>query len=313
MKCLRALDALRLRHARDLEREGDILDDRAPREGRFLLEHHADRLMRAGDRLAGDRDLAFVAVEQPADDIEQRGLAAAGRADHREEFARRHVERHVVDRGEHAFGRLECFDTSSTTSSGAAVAARGAASRRVDRHHAFLSRHSTWPPSWPACSPARRAHRPPRPAPCFTAAMALANVRPSWSSIFDGPEAERALRARQRREVDVGIADALADPVVLDRPVAHARDALLVHFVVVEGAIVGDHDQQRNAVMRRCPERGGAHQEIAVAADGDRKAAGSLERERRADRDAGAAAEAAAAVGAKEVERMVERPPRAVP
>ena len=36
-----------------------------------------------------DRDAALVAVEQPADDVEQGRLAAAGRADHREEFARR--------------------------------------------------------------------------------------------------------------------------------------------------------------------------------------------------------------------------------
>ena len=48
----RALDALRLGHAGDLEREGDVVGDGAPREGRLLLEHHADRGVRAGHGLA---------------------------------------------------------------------------------------------------------------------------------------------------------------------------------------------------------------------------------------------------------------------
>ena len=82
------------------ERERDVLDDGAPREGGFLLEHHADRGVRAGDRLARDRDAARVAVGQAADDVEQGGLAAAGRADDGEELARRHRERHVLERGD---------------------------------------------------------------------------------------------------------------------------------------------------------------------------------------------------------------------
>jgi hypothetical protein len=62
--------------------------------------------------------------------------------------------------------------------------------------------------------------------------------------------------------------------------------------------------------MHRGPQRGDAHQEIAVAADRDRQPPGALERQRRADRNAGAAADAAAAVGADIVERMAERPVR---
>src|SRR5206468_3899598 len=81
----RALDALRLRLACDLEREGDILADGAPGKRRLFLEHHADRGMRAFQGLARDRDTPIVAVEQAADDVEQSGLAAAGRSDDREE------------------------------------------------------------------------------------------------------------------------------------------------------------------------------------------------------------------------------------
>src|SRR5690348_11006500 len=95
---------------------------------------------------------------------------------------------------------------------------------------------------------------------------------------LDRAEALRALRPRHRREVDVGFGNALADPAVLDRTVAHARDSLLMQFVVEEGAIVGDHDEQRDAVMRRGPDRGDAHEEVAVAADADGHAARAFQR-----------------------------------
>ena len=65
--------------------------------------------------------------------------------------------------------------------------------------------------------------------------------------------------------------------------------------------------------MHRGPHRVHAHQEIAVAADRDRQPAGAFERQRRADRNARAAADAAAAVGADIVERMLERHPVVVP
>src|ERR1019366_8048555 len=77
----RALGALGLRHADQLEREGDIVDHRAPGKGGFLLEHHADRLVRAGNGFAGDADHALMMAEQPADHVEQSRFAAARGAD----------------------------------------------------------------------------------------------------------------------------------------------------------------------------------------------------------------------------------------
>src|SRR5437588_9552693 len=68
------------------------------------------------------------------------------------------------------------------------------------------------------------------------------------------PDAERSLRAGHRREVDAGFVDALADPLVLERPAALARHALLVELVVVDGAVVGDDEQARDAVVRGAPE-----------------------------------------------------------
>src|SRR4051794_1676363 len=127
------------------------------------------------------------------------------------------------------------------------------------------------------------------------------------------PECSGALRARHGGEIDVGLGYLLPDPAVLDRAAAHARDALLVQFIVEERAVVGDDDQQRNFIMRRGPHGGHAHQKIAVAAHRDGKTPRALQRERRADRNAGAAADAAAAVGAEIIQWMAEGPARAIP
>src|SRR5205823_1456594 len=113
--------------------------------------------------------------------------------------------------------------------------------------------------------------------------------------------------------IDVGIGDALADPTVLDRPIADSGNALLVQLVVEEGAVVADYNEQRDAVMHRGPDRGGAHEEVAVAADRDRQPPRAFERERRADRHPRSAADAAAAFRADVIERMMEWPRRSVP
>ena len=129
-----------------------------------------------------------------------------------------------------------------------------------------------------------------------------------------GPKPSAPCARPMRGEVDVRIGDALADPLVLDRPVAHARDALLVHLVVVERAVVGDDDaaaesgSARRSTARSRPSGSRRRRRSRPAA-----LPRSLQRQRRADGDAGPAADAAAAVGAEEVERMAERPARAVP
>src|SRR3954468_9775546 len=141
----------------------------------------------------------------------------------------------------------------------------------------------------------------------------LLECRHQIARVNDGVEPDGALRFPQRRAIDVRIRDALADPTVLDRAVADAGDALLVQFVVEERAVVADDDEQRNAVMHRGPDRGCTHEEVAVSADGDRQASRAFERERRAYRHAGPAADAAATLGADVIERMMERPDRTVP
>src|SRR5579862_7638828 len=78
----------------------------------------------------------------------------------------------------------------------------------------------------------------------------------------DRAKTDGALGAAHGGEIDFGLGHALPDPLVLDRAVAHARHPLLVQFVVIERAIVGEHEQQRDLVMHRGPHRGDAHQEI---------------------------------------------------
>src|SRR5256885_7549796 len=134
----------------------------------------------------------------------------------------------------------------------------------------------------------------------------LSRRRLQLGEIGHGPDAERALRAGHRREVDVGLVDALADPLVLDRPAALVRHALLVELVVVEGAVVGNDEQARDAVVRGGPQRRDAHQEIAVAEDPRHHPAAVLERERSSHDHARTGADAAAAVAAKVVERVLE-------
>src|SRR5262249_4745600 len=121
--------------------------------------------------------------------------------------------------------------------------------------------------------------------------------------VDDGSDALCALRYSHRGEVDVGFRDALADPLVLDGTPAHAVDALLVRLVVVEGSVVADDEEARDAVVRGRPQRGDAHEVIAIAEQRDRDPARPLKRERGADRDAGARTDAGAAITAEVVER----------
>ena len=101
------LHPCRLRHSGNLERKRDVLQDGAPRKRRFLLEHHADRGMRADDGRTLDRDAALVVAGQPADDVEERRLAAAGGPDDRYELAGRDGKRDVVDGDDSAVARRE--------------------------------------------------------------------------------------------------------------------------------------------------------------------------------------------------------------
>ena len=81
--------------------------------------------------------------------------------------------------------------------------------------------------------------------------------------------------------------------------------ACLMDHIVVEEGIVRHHDQQRQPVMRRGPDRGPAHQEVAVTQDGHRQPSAALQRERGAHGHSRPGADARTAVHPQVVQRMV--------
>src|SRR5262249_37967656 len=96
-----ALRPLLAAPAEQLERQRDVLGDGAPVvEHRFLEDDPVVVVApRLRGRLAVDLDDALGGVDQVADDPQQRRLAAAGRADQRDEFLRPDVEVDPAQRG----------------------------------------------------------------------------------------------------------------------------------------------------------------------------------------------------------------------
>src|SRR5262249_53349040 len=101
-----AFEPLLFGDAGDLERERYVRQGRSPRKGGLFLKHHSDGPALRPRRLAFELDRAVEATEEAADDVEQRGLAAARRADDGDELALLDVEGDMVDRDELAFRRL---------------------------------------------------------------------------------------------------------------------------------------------------------------------------------------------------------------
>jgi hypothetical protein len=71
----------------DLGRHHDVGQDVAPRQQQRVLEHDAGVAMRPVDRAAAQPDPAGAGRQQAGDHAQQRGLAAAGRADQHQELA----------------------------------------------------------------------------------------------------------------------------------------------------------------------------------------------------------------------------------
>ena len=87
----------------ELEPEGDVLGDRHVREQPVGLEHHVDVALggrHPGHVLALQQDPAARRLDEARDHAQRRRLAAAARAEHREELAAGDLERHAVDRGD---------------------------------------------------------------------------------------------------------------------------------------------------------------------------------------------------------------------
>src|SRR5262249_342292 len=92
-------------HGRDVGR------DRLVREQPDVLDHVPDLAaqvhpVRRGDVLAGEQDAAGCRFDEPVDHAQDRGLAASGRPDESDEFARADLERQRADRDRAVVVRL---------------------------------------------------------------------------------------------------------------------------------------------------------------------------------------------------------------
>jgi hypothetical protein len=93
---------IRLRHLVLLQAEGDVLLHAHMREQRIGLEHHVGwppEGRDAGKVLTVQEDLAFRRRLETSEHAHQGGLAAAGSAQKRKEFALVDLQTQIVDRG----------------------------------------------------------------------------------------------------------------------------------------------------------------------------------------------------------------------
>ena len=88
--------ALARAHTQLLQPELDVRLHGSPREQRELLEDHRGRRLPRPER-ALEEDVARARPEEPRDDVEERGLAAARRAEERDELLGVHCEAHVAE------------------------------------------------------------------------------------------------------------------------------------------------------------------------------------------------------------------------
>jgi hypothetical protein len=75
------------RDAFEFEPKLDVVEHGAPRQEPELLEDHRPVGARSGDRLAADAQFARIRFDEPEQNVEESSLAAAGRADYRQELA----------------------------------------------------------------------------------------------------------------------------------------------------------------------------------------------------------------------------------
>jgi hypothetical protein len=102
---------MRRQYAQLLERKGHVLEDRHVRPDRVALEDHAHAAAlrwheeprgAGGKRPVAQGDLAPIGSLEPGHESEGGGLAAAARAEQRQELAGLRFEREVVDRDHRA-------------------------------------------------------------------------------------------------------------------------------------------------------------------------------------------------------------------
>ena len=142
------------RHLLALEAVADVIGNAEVRENRVALEHHVGRALVGGDarhRLPGDDNSAVGRLVKPGDQTQQRGLAAARRAEQGEELAFPDGRIDAAERGDGAKGLADAFDFDDGVlchlhqSSGRgcilALTAGGAAAEHLAQHQQEHGKH----------------------------------------------------------------------------------------------------------------------------------------------------------------------------
>ncbi len=100
-------------HTLELQPEGDVFIDREMREQRIGLEHQADGALvgrHAGDVGAVETDMTALDRQQAGNGAHRRRLAAAGRAEQRDQLALADVEIKIPDSNGIAIGERQLFE-----------------------------------------------------------------------------------------------------------------------------------------------------------------------------------------------------------
>ena len=126
--------------------------------------------------------------------------------------------------------------------------------------------------------------------------------------VGDRPLRVHAHALRDLREVHVRLVDRRADVPARDAALVAVGHPLDVHHLLVIGAVVVHHGQQRDLVMRGGPQHAGRVQQVAVALDVHRQPPVLPVGQRAADRRRRAVADAGAARAAEVLVVLVEVP-----
>jgi hypothetical protein len=135
------LDALFLRNVLHLERPHDVAHDSPPGIERIFLKQHAAIGTWLGDPLTIERHGAAVDRFEPAEHVQERALAAAGRPDDGDEFAVVDVQIELVERDDPRPFAVECLGQRFDAEQGLVCRLRWSGDARCDRYDSRALAH----------------------------------------------------------------------------------------------------------------------------------------------------------------------------
>src|SRR5450755_2089202 len=134
------------------------------------------------------------------------------------------------------------------------------------------------------------------------------NRRPQILRVRNRPLGMHAHTLRQLGEVDFRVDQGGTDIGTVDATIVTIGHTLHVHQLLMISAIVVHDTEQRNLVMRRCPQNSRSIHQIAIALNSDCQAPVLLVGQRRAERCRSAIADAVTSCSSDRLVVLVKRP-----